>query len=208
MAKIKICGLRREADIHMVNKYRPDYIGFVFADSKRRVTREEAAALKKQLAPEIKAVGVFVNAPAEQIAILCREGVIDMVQLHGDEKADYISHLKSSVSNPIIKAVRTGTPRDIEDGLALGADYLLLDTYSPIQYGGIGKTFDWSMIPKDLENFFLAGGLNSSNILQAIRSSRPYCVDISSGVETGGFKDEEKVKEIIEAVRAAEVYGD
>ncbi len=204
MAKVKICGLRREEDILIVNRYLPDYIGFVFAESKRKVTKEEARKLKAGLDKSIKAAGVFVNAPVMDIVELCRENIIDVVQLHGDEEEGYIRELKKNISQPVIKAVRPRVKEDIQQGLAFSSDYLLLDTYFEGQFGGTGKPFDWSMIPQNAENFFLAGGLNSSNVKEAILICHPFCVDISSGVETGGFKDESKVKAFIEAVRLAE----
>lgn len=201
MTKVKICGLRREEDILMANRYRADYIGFVFAQSKRRVTKEEAGRLKKLLDKSIRAVGVFVNAPAEDILELCRENIIDIIQLHGDEEEEYIKELKKSLSNPIIKAVRPRSEEDIKRGLALSSDYLLLDTYISGEYGGSGKSFDWSMVPDKAGRIFLAGGLNADNVRKAIQTCHPFCVDISSGVETGGFKDEAKVKAFLEAVK-------
>lgn len=201
MAKVKICGLTREEDIGMVNRYQPDYIGFVFADSKRKVTKEDAARLKKLLDTNIQAVGVFVNAAITDILELCRENIIDVIQLHGDEEEDYIQTLKKNLPNPIIKAVRPISKEDIEKELALSADYLLADTYIKGQYGGSGKTFDWSILPANAEKIFLAGGLNTGNAEEAILTCNPYCVDISSGVETDGLKDAAKVKAFIDIVR-------
>lgn len=201
MIAVKICGIRRPEDICIVNHVLPEYIGFIFAESKRKVTKEEAAILKQQLDKRIRAVGVFVNAPAEEIISLCRENIIDTVQLHGEEDEAYIKVLKSELSNPVIKAVRVAEPDDIFKAQALSADYLLFDTYSPEQYGGIGKPFDWSIIPQGIGEFFLAGGLNSNNVTKAAKTCRPYCVDISSGVETDGVKDEEKVMKFIQIVR-------
>jgi phosphoribosylanthranilate isomerase len=205
MTKVKICGLRREEDIRIVNKYLPDYIGFVFADSKRKVTGEEAHRLKSQLDERILSVGVFVNAPIEEIAALVKAKIINSIQLHGDEEENYMSALRSMIKEavPIIKALRAVDTVDIEKGRKLPADYFLLDTYSAEHYGGIGKTFDWNIVPGDFGKFYLAGGLNSGNVTRAIEMLHPYCVDISSGVETEGYKDEKKVAEFITAVRAA-----
>lgn len=201
MAKIKICGIKRPEDIGYVNEYRPDYIGFIFAESKRRIDEDTAVRLKSQLNHSIKAVGVFVNEPIEHIAALCRNRTIDLVQLHGEEDEAYILKLKSLIPNTIIKAVRVGQKGQIEAAQQLPCDYLLLDTFSKEQYGGSGKTFDRSFIPKACKPFFLAGGLKKENIAEAITDSNPYCVDISSGVETDGVKDERKIKEIIDIVR-------
>jgi phosphoribosylanthranilate isomerase len=201
MTKIKICGIKRLEDIRYVNEYQPDYIGFIFAESKRRIDESTAFRLKSRLNPSIKAVGVFVNEPIEQIAALCGTRTIDLVQLHGEEDEAYILMLKSLVPNTVIKAVRVGQKGQIEAAQKLPCDYLLLDTFSKEQYGGSGKTFDRRFIPKDCKPFFLAGGLKKENIAEAISDSKPYCVDISSGVETDGVKDERKIKEIIDIVR-------
>lgn len=201
MAKIKICGLRRKEDVEYVNEYKPDYVGFVFAKSKRQVNDLEAATLKAMLCKEIKAVGVFVNANIEYVEKLVNNNVLDMVQLHGDEDKKYIFELKSKVSCPIMKAVRVKAQSDISNALSIGADYLLLDTYSPDAYGGTGITFDISLIPKEISNYFLAGGINKENVLSFINIANPYCIDISSSVETDGFKDKEKIREIIDIIR-------
>ncbi|MEL4105229.1 phosphoribosylanthranilate isomerase [Oscillospiraceae bacterium WX1] len=198
--KIKICGLKRLEDIDAVNRYRPDYIGFVFAESKRRVTPTQAAALKRQLAADIKAVGVFVDAGLDDIASLCQSGVIDAVQLHGDESADFMVQLKRLVAQPVIKAVRVQSREQIQMAEALPCDFLLLDTYRENVYGGTGECFDTALIPPLQKPFFLAGGLNADNIKKAA-SSRPYCLDISSGVETNGVKDAEKIYKIVKIIR-------
>lgn len=202
MTKIKICGIKRAEDIRYVNLYRPDYIGFIFAKSKRRIDTAAAFQLKSLLDPGIKAVGVFVNEPVERIAALCKEQIIDMVQLHGEEDEEYIIKLKSLIPNMVIKAVRVGEKGKIEGSLNHPGDYLLFDTYNKSVYGGSGLTFDRSYLPKSSKPFFLAGGLKKENIIEAIKESNPYCVDISSGVETDGVKDERKIREIIELVRA------
>lgn len=208
MTKIKICGLRREEDILMANKYLPDYIGFVFAESKRKITKPEAGRLKEMLDRRIKAAGVFVNAPVADIIKLCRETIIDIVQLHGGEGEEYIKELKKYISVPVIKAIRPRTEEEITGALALSSDYLLLDTYMEGQYGGSGVAFDWNMVPTQpymTDKIFLAGGLNSCNVKKAILACRPFCVDVSSGIETEGFKDEAKVQAFIRAVREADV---
>ena len=198
MAKIKICGLKRLDDIEIVNKYKPDYIGFVFADSKRKVTSDLACKMKKNLDSSIKSVGVFVDEDIDVIIKLYDEGIIDIAQLHGLENEEYIKKLKqkSNYQLEIINAIEMSDEKDLlgyENSLA---DYLLLDSGK-----GSGKTFDWRLIRKDLKKeFFLAGGLNSKNISKAIEEFNPYAVDLSSGVETDGYKDELKIKEVMEEV--------
>ncbi|NLY43385.1 MAG: phosphoribosylanthranilate isomerase [Clostridiaceae bacterium] len=201
MAKIKICGLMREQDIDAVNKALPDYIGFVFARSKRQIDEKKAKELKAGLNPLIKAVGVFVNEEIKNIINLCNSNVIDIIQLHGDENEDYIRRLKNSVSNKIIKAVRVKDLEDIKKAMEITCDYLLFDAYHEGKYGGLGKTFDWSVIPDMGKPYFLAGGINSSNIMRAIQQLNPFCIDVSSGVETNGYKDPEKIMDIVAKVR-------
>lgn len=201
MTKIKICGLTRKEDIEAVNRWQPDYIGFVFCESRRQVTVEQAGLLKANLDSRIKAVGVFVNEPIISIVELCNTGVIEIVQLHGDESEEYVTQLKDQIDCPVIKAVRIQSAQQVLQAEKLSSDLLLLDTYQKGQYGGSGKTFDYSMIPFLHKRFLLAGGLENSNIAQAIEECNPYGVDISSGVETDGIKDEEKIRQIIQMVR-------
>jgi len=201
MAKIKICGLMREQDIDAVNTNLPDYIGFVFARSRRQIDVKKAKALKDCLNPSIKTVGVFVNEEINNIIKLCNTKVIDLIQLHGDENEDYIRKLKDYVPNKIIKAVRVRDQEDIKKAMKFSCDYLLLDTYQRGEYGGTGKAFDWSVIPEISKPYFLAGGINSGNIEQAVKQCNPYCIDVSSGVETNGYKDPEKIKEIVAKVK-------
>ncbi len=202
MSKIKICGLTRQEDIMAVNEYLPDYIGFVFAESRRQVTEERAKQLKQLLLPCIKAVGVFVNEDIGRIAGLCSKGIIDLVQLHGDEDEEYIRSLRTMTNKVIIKAVRVKTSEDVIRAFGSEADYLLFDTYHKQQYGGSGIAFDWSMINKSVRKYFLAGGINEDNILEAVGNYQPYAVDISSGVETDGKKDPQKIRSMIEKVRS------
>ena len=198
MAKIKICGLKRLDDIEIVNKYKPDYIGFVFADSKRKVSSDLAFKMKKNLDSSIKSVGVFVDEDIDVIIKLYDEGIIDIAQLHGLENEEYIKKLKqkSNYQLEIINAIEMSDEKDLKEYDNSLADYLLLDSGK-----GSGKTFDWRLIRKDLKKeFFLAGGLNSKNISKAIEEFNPYAVDLSSGVETDGYKDELKIKEVMEEV--------
>ena len=185
--KIKICGLSRECDIDYVNEALPDYAGFVFAESRRKVSAEQAFILKRKLSPSIKAVGVFVNDDISFIHDLLKRGIIEIVQLHGNEDEEYIS----AVGAPVIKAVRLSKEGESFD---YPADYLLFD--SPV--AGSGRTFDWSLIPRTEKPFFLAGGINIGNIAEAIKIN-PYAIDLSSGVETGGVKDRGKILEIVKS---------
>lgn len=196
---IKICGIRREEDIEIINKYRPEYIGFVFAESKRRVSAYTAKKLTRLLNRDTKTVGVFVNAPKEEVEETVRLAGLDAVQLHGDEDAEYIKKL--NVPCEIWKAVRVRGGEDIPD--FDGTDKILLDKYTDTEYGGSGKTFNWSKkgTLKTKKPVILAGGLNKDNVIQGISIFNPVCVDVSSAVETDGFKDEQKIKEFIFKVR-------
>ena len=195
MVKIKICGIRRLEDIEMVNKYKPDYIGFVFADSKRKVSHELASQLKANLSPDIISVGVESE---DEILKLYADGIIDIAQLHGGESEDYIKYLKDNTNDElkIIKAIEMSEDEDLSVHDNSQADYLLLDSGK-----GSGKTFDWRLIRKDLKKkFFLAGGINSSNINNAIEEFNPFAIDLSSSLETDGYKDENKIREIMEGI--------
>lgn len=197
MQKIKICGIRREADIEAVNKYRPDYIGFIFYEKSRRyISKANAMILRKKLLPEIKTVGVFVNEKPEIVAEYLNEGVIDIAQLHGTEPEEDIVFIKKMTDKPVIKAVSVETQQDCEKYNESSADYILLDNGK----GGTGKCFDWKLIGNVTKPFFLAGGINEDNIDETI-SIAPYAVDVSGGVETDGFKDEDKIRRIISKCR-------
>lgn len=197
--KIKICGLRRREDILAVNKAKPDYCGFIieFPKSFRSITADKVRELVKDLAPEIQAVGVFVNASVELVSGLLNEGTLALAQLHGQENEVYIRELKKFTDKPLIKAFSVKTREDIEKALQSPADYILLDQGS----GGTGKVFDWSLIPKIERPFFLAGGIGAENLEQAIREIRPYAVDLSSSVETDKWKDPEKIRNVVDIVR-------
>ena len=199
MHKIKICGIRRFEDIEIINKYLPDYIGFVFADSKRKVTHEAAQKLKDNLNSDIISVGVFVDASPDEILTLFNSNIIEIAQLHGSENEEYILNLKEKTNGKlkIIKAIEMSNECDLSEYDNSDADYLLLDSGK-----GSGKTFDWNLIQKNLKkDYFLAGGLNISNISDAINQFNPYAIDLSSGVEVDGFKDEDKIRQIMEVIR-------
>ena len=203
MTKIKICGLTRTEDIEMVNEFLPDYIGFVFAKSRRQVSAEQAKELKNKLRPAIKAVGVFVNEKPENIAEIANQGIIDLIQIHGDEDAAYCAQLRKLTQAPIIKVVRVEREDDLAGIEEFDCDYYLFDTLSSKEYGGTGKAFDHSILyNKEIKKpFFVAGGLNQDNVAAVIEVIKPFGVDTSGGVETDGSKDVNKIKEFIKQGR-------
>ena len=231
MTKIKMCGLMRPEDISVANAIRPDYIGFVFAKKSRRyVTPELAAELKAKLNPEIKAVGVFVDAPASEVAGLLQKGIIDIAQLHGSEDEMYAATLRELTGKPVIKAFRLGTAEErqksvcteaeeakkqtgntedyicstetpetddiLQEASHFPADSVLLDSGA-----GTGMVLNWNFIGAFERPYFLAGGLNPENVKDAICKLHPYAVDVSSGIETDGVKDPEKMMAFAKAVR-------
>ena len=219
--KVKICGLSREQDIDYINEARPDFCGFVFAESKRQVSAAQAARLRQRLADGITAVGVFVNAPIEDIIALYRDGVINIAQLHGDEDEEYIARLKEVTGNapiPVIQVIKSeffntlsrrhGGHGDHGENInlktpcplcppCLRENYYLLDSGS-----GSGETFDWGLLNslKIDKPWFLAGGINMDNIRQAM-AINPFGIDISSGAETDGVKDREKILQLVTTIR-------
>ena len=197
MTLVKICGLRRACDIEAANELRPDYVGFVFANgSKRYVSLEEAKALRSMLDPGISAVGVFVDADPSFIEDILDSGTIDMIQLHGNEDGGYIDRLRSSSSAPIVKAFRIGDGMDVDEIMSCPADHIMLDSGA-----GTGNVFDWNMIENMNRPYFLAGGLSADNVEEAIERLHPFAVDVSSGIETDGFKDKTKMAAFVAAVR-------
>jgi len=203
---IKICGLFRDQDIDYVNEARPDYAGFVFAKSKRQVSTALAQYLRFRLADDIVPVGVFVNTPIPEVTALYDNGVISIAQLHGGEDESYITQLKrkSAENNknkpiPVIKVIKS---EDLKNGLpAAGADYYLIDSGA-----GSGKSFNWKKLDstKISKPWFLAGGIDLKNIKQAM-ALNPFAVDISSGAETDGIKDREKILQLVSIVRKGNI---
>ena len=197
MTKIKLCGLTKPVDIETANRLKPDYVGFVFAEkSKRYVIPEQALYLKKLLLPEIKAVGVFVNAGLSFVEDLLLKNVIDVAQLHGDESEAYIKALQESTGKPVIKAFKVKNPGDVKRAVLSSADMILLDAGD-----GSGVSFNWNLVEGVKRPFFLAGGLNHLNVDKAIKDINPYGVDVSSGIETDGFKDVKKMEAFVETVK-------
>ena len=196
--RIKMCGLTRPCDIEAVNELQPDYIGFVFAKKSRRyVSPEKAEELKAMLAPGIQAVGVFVNEEPEQIAALFEAGTIDVAQLHGQESETEIRRLRELTNHPMIQAFRIDTEQDVERANASTADYVLLDSGA----GGTGTVFDWNLLQAIRRPYFLAGGLDTENLGTVKAKLNPYGIDVSSGIETDGYKDKEKMTAFVAAAR-------
>lgn len=209
MTGVKICGLRRKEDIEYVNRYMPQFIGFIFAESKRRVTKEWAKVLRDELLPGIRAVGVFVNEDLEKVAQIVKYTGLDCVQLHGDETPEYIGQLMIVMKEnkdkkiEIWKGIRVKNKDSLRVMSEYSTDAFVLDTYVEGSYGGSGSVFDWHLaaLANEYGKIILAGGLNPQNVKEAVERVKPFVVDVSSGVETDGFKDEVKIKEFIRNVR-------
>jgi phosphoribosylanthranilate isomerase len=202
MVKVKICGIRRFEDIEYVNVLKPDYVGFIFAKSKRRISIDFAKQLINSLNKDIKTVGVFVDENIQRVKQAAEFLNLDVVQLHGAESKEYIQSLKDEKAKNIAvwKALGIKHDEDIKRiKLYSNEDALVLDNTS----GGTGQCFDWNII-KDLNintPIMLAGGLDLSNLKEAIEKTSPYGVDVSSGVETDNYKDFDKIKKFILKVR-------
>lgn len=229
MTRIKLCGLTRIQDIEIANKLKPEYIGFIFWDrSSRNVSAIQAARLKGKLDPEIKAVGVFVNAPAEQVISYYNVGIIDIAQLHGNENEEYIKKLHDAgltvikafkmkktgeninlagnanietsekpTGNAITETYGKSTDDVITEAVKSSADYIMFDPGK-----GEGATFNWQLIKGIKREFFLAGGLIPENIEKAVETVQPFAVDVSSGIETNGHKDPDKMAAFVKNTRA------
>ena len=228
MTKIKMCGLRNLEDIEAVNEWKPDYVGFVFApESRRYVTAEQAAELKAHLDPQIQAVGVFVDEAPERVAALLNQGVIELAQLHGSEDEEYLVRLRELTHKPVIQAFRILSREDVVRAMKSSADEILLDSGAGTGItfnwevlrieSGYDRAIDAekdgekpfstkrnrekSLYAEETRPYFLAGGLNPQNVAEAIRRLHPYAVDVSSGIETDGSKDREKIAAFVTAVR-------
>ncbi|SNS81529.1 phosphoribosylanthranilate isomerase [Anaerovirgula multivorans] len=201
MTRIKICGLTREEDIAYVNELKPDYVGFVFATSKRQITPKKAIKLIEKLDRRIKKVGVFVNPSMEEARRIAEACDLDVLQFHGEEKPEDIIGLPRETW----KSFRIKNQESFQELEAYSVGGYLLDTYVKGQQGGTGKAFDWN-IDSDINKnkmIILAGGLSSENVEEAVEKMKPHVVDVSSGVETDGCKDFEKIKKFIEKVRGS-----
>lgn len=198
MSRIKICGIRTQDDVNIVNELLPEFAGFIFyTKSRRYIPPEKALSLRKQMDSRIKTVGVFVSEDIDRVINVSETGAIDLIQLHGNESEEYIEKLRESCDKPIIKAFGVSSSEDIRKAEKSPADYILLDNTA----AGSGESFTWSLVRSIKREWFLAGGLDSENVGEALKLLKPYAVDVSSGVETDGKKDREKTKSFIEAVK-------
>ena len=195
--ELKICGLKRLEDIIAVNRHGADYAGFVFFEkSKRYVDPYKANELISLLRADIKPVGVFMDEPLDNVVRIARISGVELVQLHGHESEEYVEYVKRTLDRPVIKAYKASEEGALEKALNSNADYVMIDSGA-----GSGKKFDWSILRDFKRDYFLAGGLDPESVGEAIRMLEPFAVDVSSGVETDGIKDEKKIAEFIEAVR-------
>lgn len=203
----------KPCDIEYANRVKPDFVGFIFANTRRKISAAQAKQFREALDAEIPAVGVFVNEDISVITSLVQNGCIDLIQLHGEEDADYIRRLREVCDVPVIKAVKVQTVEQIRQAAALPVDYLLLDTYRKGVLGGTGEAFDWELLREAKaaagdaaegelfgKPYFLAGGLHAGNLREAAALGS-YGLDVSSGIETDGSKDFTKMVEVMELVK-------
>ena len=216
--KVKMCGISKVETIPAVVEAKPDYMGLVFAPSKRQVTVDQAKILVEELHrgyakkygsdtehdknDTIKTVGVFVNETVDNLVTIANEANLDAVQLHGDEDETFIQSLKERTNVEVWKAIQIRTAADTEKWIDSSADMLLFDAYHKDERGGTGEVFDWSSLDAFERPFMLAGGIDSTNVARAIRTVRPYGIDISSGIETNGVKDDEKITAFTKIVKS------
>lgn len=194
--KVKICGLKEAKDVEAAIEAGVDFIGFVFAPSKRQITKKDAHELAKKIPKRVKIVGVFVDAPLEEVLDFIKSVPLDLVQCHGNESVAYLNQLPV----PAIKAFGVQSDFSLEKLKPYADHYLLLD--API--AGNGETFEWNNLHIPVvyqKQLFLAGGLTASNVQSAIRYFHPLVVDVSSGVETNQQKDPQKIKEFIKKAK-------
>jgi len=195
--EIKICGLSRIEDIVAVNRYGADYAGFVFCKkSKRYVDPFKAGELIELLRSDIRSVGVFMDDPIDSVVRAARISGIDMIQLHGHESEEYVEYVKRTLDRPVIKAFKADEDGALEKARSSNADYVMIDSGA-----GSGIRFDWNILKDFKREYFLAGGLDAETAEEAIRLLEPFALDVSSGVETDGVKDEMKIKTFVTKVR-------
>ena len=209
--KVKMCGISKVETIPAVVEAKPDYMGLVFAPSKRQVTVEQAEILVEELHKQcinhydtkvVKTVGVFVNETLDNLVRIADTANLDAVQLHGDEDEAFIQSLKERTNVEVWKAIQIRSAADVEKWIDSSADMLLFDAYHKDERGGTGEVFDWSSLDAFERPFMLAGGIDSTNVARAIRTVRPYGIDISSGIETNGVKDDEKITAFTKIVKS------
>ena len=209
--KVKMCGISKVKTIPAVVEAKPDYMGLVFAPSKRQVTVEQAEILVEELHKQcinhydtkvVKTVGVFVNEALDNLVRIADTANLDAVQLHGDEDEAFIQSLKERTNVEVWKAIQIRTAADTEKWIDSSAEMLLFDAYHKDERGGTGEVFDWSSLDAFERPFMLAGGIDSTNVARAIRTVRPYGIDISSGIETNGMKDDKKITAFTKIVKS------
>ena len=209
--KVKMCGISKVETIPAVVEAKPDYMGLVFAPSKRQVTVEQAKILIEELHKQcinhydikvVKTVGVFVNETLDNLVRIADTANLDAVQLHGDEDEAFIQSLKERTNVEVWKAIQIRTAADTEKWIDSSAEMLLFDAYHKDERGGTGEVFDWSSLDAFERPFMLAGGIDSTNVARAIRTVRPYGIDISSGIETNGMKDDKKITAFTKIVKS------
>ncbi|WP_411843603.1 phosphoribosylanthranilate isomerase [Salinicoccus sp. HZC-1] len=198
--KVKICGAQTVEAAKAIEDAGADMIGFLFAESKRRVTAEQAEEIAAVLAPGIKKVGVFVNAAKEEIDRTVKRVGLDYVQLHGDEDAAFAE----SIDAKIIKVFPNDSSHTFKEMFQFPADFILIDSGTKNARGGTGQTFDWSNLDDEnieKDRLILAGGLNQDNVEAAYSEVGPYAIDLSSGAETEGVKDPEKIEAVMQKIK-------
>ena len=209
--KVKMCGISKVETIPAIVDAKPDYMGLVFAPSKRQVTVEQAKILIEELHKQcinhydikvVKTVGVFVNETLDNLVRIADTANLDAVQLHGDEDEAFIQSLKERTNVEVWKAIQIRTAADTEKWIDSSAEMLLFDAYHKDERGGTGEVFDWSSLDTFERPFMLAGGIDSTNVARAIRTVRPYGIDISSGIETNGMKDDKKITAFTKIVKS------
>ena len=201
--ELKICGLSRLEDVIAVNRFGADYAGFVFfKKSKRYIDPYKAGELIELLRSDIKSVGVFLDEPLDSVISAARISGVEMIQLHGHESEEYVEYVKRTLERPVIKAFKADEEGALEKALNTSADYILIDSGA-----GTGKKFDWSILKDFGRDYFLAGGLDPESVGEAISTLEPFAVDVSSGVETDGVKDAEKIEKFINAVKLGGKHG-
>ena len=201
--ELKICGLSRLEDIVAVNRHGADYAGFVFFEkSKRYVDPYKANELIELLRADIKPVGVFMDEPIDNVVRIARLTGVELVQLHGHESDEYVEYIKRTLDRPVIKAYKASEEGALERAANSNADYVMIDSGA-----GSGRKFDWSILKDFKRDYFLAGGLDPESVGEAISLLEPFAVDVSSGVETDGIKDEEKIANFITAVKYGGNYA-
>ena len=196
MARVKICGINSPEDVEIVNELKPDYVSFAFYKNKRQVTYEKARKLKQILDKDIRVIGVFVDENTNVVASAANDDLLDVIEFHGNEGPGEIERIKAFTEKPIIQGFRIRSRGDVELALDSHADSILM--YSDSESG---IPMDWKLLMNVTRPYFLAGGLNADNIEKAIKICHPFAVSVTTGVETDGIKDREKMAAFIKMAR-------